>query len=361
MGLKTGLVGIANSGKTTLFNCLTNSNIETSAYAFSNTKSNIGIASVRDPRLDEIHKLIPADKKIYATIEIVDIPGLVKGASQGEGIGNTFLNDIRNMDALVYVLRCFEDESLSHIEGSIDPVRDKEILDLELQVKDLEQVDRKLQKVEKLVKSGDKTAVDFLNSLLKFKDALENFINIRDLELNDTDKTLIKELAILTAKPVFYVLNVDENSVNGNKYTENFLKSISENTLIVAAKIEEDIMTIDNEDERKEFLAEYGLDEPAINKLSRGIYKLLNLITFFTIGGKENKAWSIKNGATAVEAAEEIHSDLARGFIKAEVISYEDLINYKSEQACRNAGKIRLEGKNYIVKDGDILHIRFNV
>jgi GTP-binding protein YchF len=361
MGLKTGLVGISNSGKTTLFNCLSNNKIQTASYSFQNTKSNISITYVNDPRLDEIHKLISADKKVYATLEIVDIPGLVKGASYGEGIGNTFLNEVRNMDALIYVLRCFEDDLLPHIEGCIDPLRDKDIIDLELQVKDLEQVNRKLQKVEKLVKSGDRSAKDTYNSLLKFKEALENFINIRDLELNEIDKNLIKEFAMLTAKPVFYVLNVDENSIDGNKYTENFINSVSNNVLIVSAKIEEEIMRMENENDRNVFLTEYGLDEPALNKLYKGVYKLLDLITFFTIGGKENRAWNIKNGCTAVEAAKEIHSDIARGFIKAEVISYEHLIQYKSEQACRAAGKVRLEGKNYVVKDGDILHIRFNV
>ncbi|NLL28972.1 MAG: redox-regulated ATPase YchF [Bacteroidales bacterium] len=364
MALKVGIIGLTNCGKTTIFNCMSDTKAEVSTFAFSTTKSNLGTAQVFDPRLYELDKLIKAEKVVPASIEIVDIPGLAKGAGQGEGIGNSFLNDIRNVDALIHVVRCFDDPLLPHIDGSIDPLRDKETLDFELQVKDLEQIDRKLQKVEKALKSGDKAVKPTFDSLTKFKTHLENFGNIRSLELNEEDLKLIRELFLLTAKPVMYVCNVDDNSAkDGNKYSSNFIEETKkENTeiIIIAGRTEAEIAELD-ENDRRDFLNDLGLSEPSIHRISRAAYSLLNLISFFTVGGVENRAWSIKRDTPAPQAAGAIHSDLERGFIRAEVIAYNDMMQYKSEAACKDAGKMRVEGKSYIVQDGDILHIRFNV
>lgn len=365
MALKAGIIGLTNSGKTSIFNCISNTKAESSNFAFSTNKSNFGTAAIADQRLYKLDEIITAEKVIPATIELVDIPGLAKGASQGEGIGNTFLNDVRNMDAFIHVIRCFDDAQLPHIEGSIDPSRDKEILDFELQIKDLEQIDKKLQKVAKAFKIGDKSLKPAYDSLLKFKAQLEELKNIRDLDLDKNDLILIQELFLLTAKPVMYICNIDEASaLNGNAYSKTFIESIKgENTetLIIAAKSEAEISELEDEEDRKAFLSEMGIEEPGVNRMTRSAYKLLDLISFFTVGGKENRAWSIREGMNAQEAAGAIHSDLERGFIRAEVISYEDMMEYKSEAACKEKGKMKLEGKNYIVKDGDILHIRFNV
>jgi hypothetical protein len=364
MALKVGIVGLTNCGKTTIFNCISDSKAEVSSFAFSTTKSNLGTANVHDPRLYELDKLIKADKVVPATIELVDIPGLAKGAGQGEGIGNSFLNDVRNVDALIHVVRCFDDPLLPHMDGSVDPIRDKENLDFELQVKDLEQIERKLQKVEKAFKTGDKSMKSNYESLIKFKTQLENFGNIRSLELNEDDIKLIRELYLLTAKPVMYVCNVDDSSaVAGNNYTESFIASVkNEKTevIIVAGRAEAEIAELD-ENDRADFLKDLNLAEPGVRRITRAAYSLLNLISFFTVGGVENRAWSIPRNTAAPQAAGAIHSDLERGFIRAEVIAYDDMISYKSEAACKEAGKMRVEGKNYIVQDGDILHIRFNV
>lgn len=362
MALKVGIVGLTNSGKTTLFNCISDTKAEATSYAFSTNKSNLGIANVADPRLDAIHQVIQAERKVPATIEIVDIPGLAKGAGQGEGLGNSFLNDIRNMDTLIYVLRCFDDPNLPHIEGSVDPLRDKEILDFELQLRDLDQINKKLQKVEKAIKAGDKAAKVQFDCLIRFRENLENFVNIRDLEWSEDDKTIVRELFLLTAKKALYVCNVDEKSAaTGNDYSKKFMTEHPENSMFIAARAEADIAELDDEDEKKVFLEDMGLHEPGVFRLTQAAYKMLNLITFFTVGGKENRAWSILSGMSAQEAAGEIHSDIARGFIRAEVINYDDLMQHKSEQACKEAGKMRLEGKSYVVRDGDILHFRFNV
>lgn len=364
MALKVGIIGLTNSGKTTIFNCISDAKAEVSNFAFSTNKSNLGTAEVADPRLLELHKLIKAEQMIPATIELVDIPGLAKGAGQGEGIGNTFLNDVRNVDALVHVVRCFDDPQLPHMDGKVDPVRDKENIDFELQVKDLEQIERKLQKVEKAFKTGDKSQKPAFDSLVKFKEQLENLGNIRTLDLTEDDQKLINELYLLTAKPVLYVCNVDDNSAaSGNAYSNTFTESVkSENTevIVVAGKAEADIAELEETD-RNDFLSDLGLTEPGVQRITRAAYSLLNLISFFTVGGKENRAWSIPRGAAAPVAAGTIHSDLERGFIRAEVIAYSDLIQYKSEAACKEAGKMRVEGKTYIVQDGDILHVRFNV
>lgn len=365
MALKAGIIGLTNSGKTTIFNCISNTKAEASNFAFSTNKSNFGIAQVADLRLYELDKLVKADKVIPATLELVDIPGLAKGASQGEGIGNTFLNDVRNMDALIHVVRCFDDPSLPHMEGSIDPVRDKEILDFELQVKDLDQIDKKLQKVEKAFKIGDKSLKPAFDSLTKFKAQLEELNNVRDLEWDKHDEELIQELCLLTAKPVMYICNVDESSaVDGNDYAKTFISAVEKEeteTLIIAGKSEAEISELEDENDRIEFLSDLGLTEPGVHRMTRSAYKMLNLISFFTVGGKENRAWSIRKGLNAQEASGTIHSDLERGFIRAEVISYDDMIELKSEAACKEKGKMRLEGKTYIVQDGDILHVRFNV
>lgn len=364
MGLKCGIVGITNSGKTTLFNCMSNTKAQVTNFAFSTGKSNIGICNVPDPRLDEIARLVPAEKQVPATVEIVDIPGLTKGASMGEGIGNSFLADIRLCDTLIHVLRCFDDPNLPHVDNSINPVRDIETVDLELQVKDLEQIERKIQKVEKAAKVGDKDARFQLEVLNKYKSHLENFENVRTLEASDNEKAVVADMMLLTAKKCLYVCNVDEKSVlTGNAYSQavsEFLKDKNEEMLVIAGKLEADIAELEPEDQAL-FLEDVGLKEPGVNKLLRSAYKTLNLISFFTVGGKENRAWTITHGMAAPQAAGVIHSDLERGFIRAEVIKYNDLIQYGSELKCKEAGKLAVEGKNYIVEDGDILHIRFNI
>lgn len=365
MALQCGIVGITNVGKTTLFNCFSNTKAEATAYAFSTNKSNIGMVNVPDPRLYELEKLQPTDKIIPTTVEIVDIPGLTKGANQGEGVGNKFLGDIRNTDALIHVLRCFDDENLAHIDGSVDPVRDMETIDLELQVKDLESVEKKIQRTEKLIKAGDKKAKSDLEILNKYKEHLESFENVRSIDLSDEEKKVVDDLFLLTAKPVLYVCNVDEASIEkGNKYTEAVKSAIEgqdAEMLIIAGALEAEIAELEDENDRIEFLKDAGLTEPGVNKLIRSAYSLLNLETFFTVGPKEIRAWTIKKGALAPVAAGVIHSDLERGFIRAEVMHYQDFIDLKTEHAVKEAGKLHIEGKNYQVQDGDILHIRFNV
>ncbi len=364
MALNCGIIGLTNTGKTTIFNCMSNTKAESSNYAFSATKSNIGVVDVPDHRLYEIDKLLPADKIVPATVEIVDLPGLAKGASHGEGVGNKFLADIQQTDALIHVLRCFDDDNLPHIEGSVDPVRDLEIVDFELQVRDLELVTRKLQRLEKLAKTGNKDAKHGIEVLETYKNHLENFGNAIDASVDEKDKEYVRDLLLLTAKPVIYVCNVDdESALEGNEYVEKVKNALGDNAkiLVIAGELEAEIAELDDEDDRKAFLEDAGLAEPGVNKLIRAAYDILNLQSFFTIGKTENRAWTIRKGMTAPQAAGVIHSDLERGFIRAEVIKYDDFIKYGSEQAVKEAGKFRVEGKNYIVEDGDILHIRFNV
>ena len=365
MALQCGIIGITNVGKTTIFNCISNTKGETNAYAFSATKSNIGVVQVPDPRLYELEKYQVTDRIVPTTVEIVDIPGLAKGSNKGEGVGNKFLADIRNTDALIHVLRCFDDESLPHIDGSVDPVRDLETIDLELQVKDLESVEKKIERLERASKSGDKDAKHGVEVLNKYREHFEGFNNARTLEVKDEDRKYIDDLFLLTMKPVMYVCNVDETSAkSGNKHVDRvkeFLKGKDAEVLVIAGAIEAEIAELESKEDRLAFLSDAGLQEPGVDKLVRAAYKLLNLQTFFTVGPMEIRAWTIKTGMTAPKAAGVIHSDLERGFIRAEVMKYVDFVALGSEHACKEAGKFYIEGKNYIVEDGDILHIRFNV
>ncbi len=365
MSLQCGIIGIANTGKTTLFNCMSSTKAETSNFAFTSNKSNIGVIHVPDPRLQELEKLQPTERVVPATIEIVDIPGLTKGANQGEGVGNKFLADIRSTDALIHVLRCFDDENLPHIDGSVDPVRDIENIDFELQVKDLESVEKKIQRLEKVAKSGDKDAKQGIEVLNKVKAKLESFENIRNLKLDSIEQKHIDDLFLLTVKPMMFVCNVDDAAaVSGNKHVERvreYLKDRHAEILLVAAKLESEIADFDNDEDKMAFLSDAGLQEPGVNRIIRSAYAMLNLLSFFTIGPDEIRAWTIHKGMTAPQAAGAIHSDLERGFIRAEVIKYNDFITLKSEHACKEKGKLMVEGKNYVVCDGDILHIRFNV
>ncbi len=365
MSLQCGIIGLANVGKTTLFNCMSNVKAETSNFAFTSSKSNLGIIHVPDPRLNELEKFQVTDRVVPATVEIVDIPGLAKGANQGEGVGNKFLADIRNTDALIHVLRCFDDPSLPHIEGSVDPVRDIETLDFELQVKDLESVEKKIQRLEKVAKSGDKDAKKGIESLGKVKAQLESFGNVRDMNLDESERRVIEDIFLLTVKPVMFVCNVDDASaIKGNQYVEKvreFLKGKQAEILILAARMEAEIAELETEEDRLAFLADAGIPEPGVSRLVRSAYAMLNLMSFFTVGPMEIKAWTIHKGMTAPQAAGAIHSDLERGFIRAEVMKYNDFVTLGSEHACKEHGKLHIEGKTYMVEDGDILHIRFNV
>ena len=337
MSLQCGIIGITNTGKTTLFNCISSSRAEASSFAFSANKSNIGRVIVPDIRLYEIDKLINSAKLVPAIVEIVDIPGLTKGSHKGEGVGNSFLTDIRNTDALIHVVRCFEDENLVHIEETIDPVRDKETIDLELQVKDLESIEKKIIKVEKLVKTGDKNAKNELEVLNIYQDHISNFQPARTAPVSDDDTKYITDMALLTAKPVIYVCNIDEASlIKENSYVEQFKNSVKDEdseVLVIAAGLESEIAELDSEEDKMIFLNDAGLSEPGVNKLIRAAYNILNLQSFFTAGPKEVRAWTIKKGLTAPQAAGVIHSDLERGFIRAEVIKYDNFIRLGSEQA----------------------------
>jgi GTP-binding protein YchF len=365
MGLKCGIIGITNIGKTTIFNCISNTKAEASNFAFSASKSNIGMISVPDLRLEQMNTIIQSDKVTAATVDIVDIPGLTKGASKGEGIGNKFLNDIQQCDALVHVVRCFDDEELPHIEGSIHPVRDKEIVDLELQIKDLEMVERRIERTGKIARTGDKDAKKALEILETYRVHLEDFKSARTVDLSDEQKNFIDDFLLLSDKPVIYVCNVDDASaVNGNAYVDAFKESVAgedAEVLIIAGELESEITELEDEEDRLVFLDDAGLKEPGVNKMIQSAYHLLKLQSFFTAGKQEVRAWTIKQGMTAPQAAGTIHSDLERGFIRAEVMSFDDFYGLGSEQAVKDAGKFRVEGKNYIVQEGDMLHIRFNV
>ena len=365
MALQCGIIGITNVGKTTIFNCISNTKAEANAYAFSATKSNIGVVQVPDPRLSQLEKYQTTDRLVPTTVEIVDIPGLAKGSNKGEGVGSKFLADIRNTNAIIHVLRCFDDDSLPHIDGSVDPVRDIETVSLELQIKDLESVEKKLDRLERASKSGDKDAKNGAAVLKRYKEHIGNFNDAATLEVKDDEKKYVDDLFLITMKPVIYVCNVDQNSaVSGNKYVESvkeFLKGKGTEILVIAGALEADIAELDNPEDRLAFLKDAGLAEPGVDKLVRAAYKMLNLQTFFTVGPMEIRAWTIKAGMTAPKAAGVIHSDLERGFIRAEVMKYNDFVTLKSENACKEAGKFYVEGKNYVVEDGDILHIRFNV
>jgi hypothetical protein len=365
MALQCGIIGITNVGKTTIFNCISNTKGETNAFAFSATKSNMGVVQVPDPRLYELEKHQVTDRIVHTTVEIVDIPGLAKGSNKGEGVGNKFLGDIRNTDALIHVLRCFDNEALPHIDGSVDPVRDLETIDLELQVKDLESVEKKIERLERAARAGDKDAKHGVEILHLYREHFEGFNNARTLAVKEEDKKYVDDLFLLTMKPVMYVCNVDEKSaVTGNKYVEKvkeFVKERGTEVLVIAGAIEAEIADLESNEDRLAFLKDAGLSEPGVDKLVRAAYKMLNLQTFFTVGPMEIRAWTIKKGMNAPKAAGVIHSDLERGFIRAEVMRYHDFVTLGSEHACKEAGKFYIEGKNYIVEDGDILHIRFNV
>lgn len=366
MALKCGIVGLPNVGKSTLFNCLSNSKAQAANFPFCTIEPNVGSIIVPDERLNKIAELVKPQNIVPTTVEIVDIAGLVKGASKGEGLGNKFLSNIRECEAIIHVIRCFDNPNVVHVEGSINPIRDKEIIDIELQLKDLETVETRLKRIEKQAKTGnDKEAQKTYQLLEKIKQTLEAGKSARVLNLSQEEKERIKDLNLLTIKPVLYVCNVDEASAKtGNQYSQQIEKVAAEENaevLIITAQMESEIAALETYEEKQMFLSELGLDEPGVSKLIKKAYKLLNLQTYFTAGVKEVRAWTIEKGWTAPQAAGVIHSDFEKGFIKAEVISYDDFIKYGSEAACREAGKLRIEGKEYIVQDGDIMHFRFNV
>ena len=364
--MKAGIVGLPNVGKSTLFNCLSNAKAQSANFPFCTIEPNIGVVNVPDPRLKRLESLVQPEKVVPATVEIVDIAGLVRGASKGEGLGNQFLSNIRETDAILHVLRCFDNDNIVHVDGSVDPLRDKETIDLELQLKDLETVEKRLEKVGRAARTGNKEAIKEQEVLQQVQEGLSAATSVRALSIADDDRlAYVKTMQLLTDKPVLYVCNVDESSaVSGNAYVEQVRKVAAAeqaDVLVLAVSTEADINELDTYEERQLFLDDLGLTEPGAAKLIRAAYAMLNLHTYFTAGPKEVRAWTVLQGATAPQAAGVIHTDFEKGFIRAEVISYTDYDNYESEVKVKEAGKMRVEGKDYIVQDGDVMHFRFNV
>lgn len=366
MGLQAGIVGLPNVGKSTLFNTLSNAKAQAANFPFCTIEPNIGVMTVPDERLTRLEQLVQPQKVVPATVEIVDIAGLVKGASKGEGLGNQFLANIRSTDAIIHVLRCFEDDNVIHVDGSVDPVRDKEVVDTELQLKDLESVEKKIQKMERQVRNGDKDMLKGLDLLEQLKSHLDQGRSARSVTISGTDRDkFLSDLFLLTIKPVIYVCNVDEQSVvSGNRFSkavEQAVKMEKSEVLCISAAIESEIASLERFEDRQAFLADLGLEASGVVRLIRSTFHLLNLITYFTAGEPEVRSWTITRGMLAPQAAGVIHTDFEKGFIRAEVIKYEDYIRYGSEASCRDNGKLNVEGKDYLVQDGDIMHFRFNV
>ncbi len=367
MALQCGIVGLPNVGKSTLFNCLSNAKAQAANFPFCTIEPNVGVITVPDERLNKLSELVHPQRIVPTTVEIVDIAGLVKGASKGEGLGNKFLANIRETDAIIHVLRCFDDENVTHVDGSINPVRDKEIIDYELQLKDLETVDSRIQKVQKQAQTGgDKAAKLAYDVLVQYKEALEQGKSARTVTFETKDEQKVaRDLFLLTAKPVMYVCNVDETSaVSGNKYVDMVREAVKDENaeiLIVAARTEADIAELETYEDRQMFLQEVGLEESGVARLIKAAYSLLNLETYFTAGVQEVRAWTYQRGWKAPQCAGVIHTDFEKGFIRAEVIKYDDFLQLGSEAAVKEAGKMGVEGKEYVVQDGDIMHFRFNV